>query len=292
MATKKDGKRNKHLTPEDRSTIETGLNMGMTFKGIARKIGKDPTTVSYEVKHHRMIHKNGFSTEEQPCPMLLKAPFVCNNCPVKSSAKCRHTRYLYRSNVAQKEYKELLSTAREGIPLNQVQFYIEDQIITDGLKRGQHIYHIMASHPEVRSSKSTVYRHFHSGYYSASVLDLPRAVKFKPRHKKPSLYVPSRIKAGRTWADFSALLDEKQLSSYVELDTVIGREGGKVIMTIHFTESNFMAGLLLDNKTACEAAAKFSALKDKLRSNGFRISDIMPVMLTDNGGEFSDVFAF
>ena len=35
-----------------------------------------------------------------------------------------------------------------------------DRIISEGLQKGQHIYHIMASSPEITCSKSTVYRHF------------------------------------------------------------------------------------------------------------------------------------
>ena len=42
-------KRYKHLTEEDRQEIQDCLNHGMTFKQIARRIGKDQTTVSKEV---------------------------------------------------------------------------------------------------------------------------------------------------------------------------------------------------------------------------------------------------
>ena len=42
----------KHLTDDSRMKIQNGLNIGCTFKQIARRIGKDPTTVSKEVKKH------------------------------------------------------------------------------------------------------------------------------------------------------------------------------------------------------------------------------------------------
>ena len=45
-------KRCKHLTEEDREEIQAGLNVGMTFKQIARRIQKDQTTVPKEVKKH------------------------------------------------------------------------------------------------------------------------------------------------------------------------------------------------------------------------------------------------
>jgi IS30 family transposase len=76
------------------------------------------------------------------------------------------------------------------------------------------------------------------------------------------------------------------------MDTVIGRIGGKVIMTFHFTQMNFMFGLLLDDKTSAVAAAKVRALKKRLFLGDTRFGDIFPVLLTDNGGEFSNVAAF
>ena len=93
----------------------------------------------------------------------------------------------------------------------------------------------MANSPEITCSKSTVYRHFQKGYYSASVLDLPRAVKFKARKSRKVDYVPAGVKIGRTYDDFLAFIADHHLERHVELDTVIGRIGGKVIMTVHFT---------------------------------------------------------
>ena len=63
-------------------------------------------------------------------------------------------------------------------------------------------------------------------------------------------------------------------------------------MTIHFVNFDFMADILLDNKTAAEAASKIRLLKEKLNANGFSFGELFPVMLTDNGGEFSCVQAF
>ena len=56
-------------------------------------------------------------------------------------------------------------------------------------------------------------------------------------------------------------------------------------MTLHFVSSNFMFGLLLENKTAAEAADKIQSLKLRLREYGFRFGEIILLLLTDNGGE-------
>ena len=65
--------KNKHMTMEDRIEIQECLCKEMTFKAIARRIGKDPTTVSKEVKLHAHDYRNSFSKSDETCPKLLKA---------------------------------------------------------------------------------------------------------------------------------------------------------------------------------------------------------------------------
>lgn len=166
-----------------------------------------------------------------------------------------------------------------------------DAIVSKGIRQGQHLYHILQSN-DLGVSKSTVYRHLHKGYLSVSAMDFPRVVKFKPRRTNKSLYVPKALKRGRSYDDFRAFTQANNLSSWVEMDTVIGRIGGKVILTLDFTFCNFMAAILLDNKSSVEVADKIHALKVSLAASHFRFGDIFPVLLTDNGSEFANIFAF
>lgn len=284
-------KKNKHMTLQDRTEIQECLYKHMTFKAISKLIEKDATTISKEIKLHAISHTNSFVNTDEICPKLLKAPFVCNGCKLKSSPSCRYLRRMYIAKTAQQAYEKTLVESREGIALNKAEFYENDRIITERMKRGQHIFHILHS-SDVTVTKSSVYRYFHRGYLSASIIDLPRAVKFKPRNQKSLVYVPKGVKIGRSYEDFLRFMEENGLSEHQELDTVIGNPGGKVIMTIHFTAANFMFGLLLENKTAAEAASKIALLKQLLSDNGFSFGKIFPVILTDNGGEFSNVSAF
>jgi len=291
-------KKNKHLTNDDRQEIMECLDKGMTFKAIARRIKKDPTTISKEVKKHLTIkdapikraNTDGTPIEGKRCQFLLKAPFVCNPCE-KRRRQCSFQKQLYIAKSAQTEYKTLLREAREGIPLNKEEFWEADTVITAGIKKGQRLYHIMETH-DVGFSKSTAYRNLHRGYLSISKMDLPRMVKFKARKKYKADSVPKSLRVGRTYDDFLAFIDERGIKHWVEMDTVIGRLGGKVIMTFDFTLNNFMFGLLLDDKTADEAALKIKSLKEKLIKNGAKFGDIIPLLLTDNGGEFANVSAF
>lgn len=284
-------KKNKHMTFDDRIEIQECLSKGMTFKAIGERIGKNQTTISREVKIHMEPYTNSFVRTDEVCPKLLKAPFVCNGCEKKSRSSCPYRRQLYTAKKAQAEYDTVLVESRTGIPLNKESFYQTERIISEAVQNGQHIYHIIQSN-NLPISTATVYRHIQKRYYSITPLDLPRAVKFKPRNTKESDYVPKWAREGRTFDDFLAFVEDNRELPLVQLDTVIGSIGGKVIMTIHFVNSDFMIGLLLENKTAAEAANKIQALKAGLKALGFRFGDIAPLLLTDNGGEFSIVSAF
>lgn len=284
-------KKNKHMTLDDRIEIQECLSKGMTFKAIGQRIGKSQTTISREVKVHMEPYTNSFVRTEEVCPKLLKAPFVCNGCEKKSRSSCPYRRQLYTAKKAQAEYDTVLVESRTGIPLNKESFYETERIISEAVQNGQHIYHIIQSN-NLPISTATVYRHIQKRYYSITPMDLPRAVKFKPRNSKESDYVPKWAREGRTFDDFLAFVEDNSDLPLVQLDTVIGRIGGKVIMTIHFVNSDFMIGLLLDNKTAAEAANKIQAVKAELKALGFIFGDIAPLLLTDNGGEFSIVSAF
>lgn len=293
-----NSKRNKHMTVDDRLEIQACLDRGVNFKDIARRIGKDPTTISKEVKKHLEVKPapvkrtslDGTPIERKQCPMLLKAPFVCNPCK-RRHGNCAYQKQLYRATAAHTAYASLLSEAREGIPLNKEAFYEVDATISSGIKKGQHLYHIMQTN-DLGISKSTAYRHLHRGYLSVSKLDFPRVVKFKQRKQRRREYIPKAAKVGRTHDDFLAFTEEHGISSWVEMDTVIGRIGGKVILTLDFTFCNFMLGLLLEDKTSASATERIRSLKQRLNASNVRFGDIFPILLTDNGGEFANIFAF
>lgn len=263
------------------------LAFGSSFKQIGKQIGKDPTTVSYEIKKHTVVTQNPAATV--PCPLLLKPPYVCNGCK-KNTARCGFSKQHYRCTLAHKDYRHTLSEVRSGVTMNSEEFWENDKKIAEGLKKGQHIYQLHKAR-QLTVSLSTIYRHRKQGYLSVSATDFPRVAKFKPRKQKYMEYVPRSAKIGRTFEDFTAFKEENNITSWVEMDTMIGRVGGKVILTLHFTFCNFMIGLLLDNKSSAEVTNKIEDLKIRLKQNEFSFGKIFPLILTDNGGEFSNIDA-
>lgn len=283
--------KNKHLSLEDRNLIQDCLHFGLSFKDIAKKINKDPTTVSKEIKLHSFYSNHSTKKDSNgfpiPCPLLSKPPFVCNSCP-KCSYSCGFQKRKYYASTAHKQYLSTLKSSRSSIALNKQQFYDDDEIISSAIAKGQHLYHIVKTN-NLNASLSSIFRYFNSGFLSASAIDLPRKVKFRKRKCVQQEYVPSKLKLNRTFEDFTNFINNNNISHWVEMDTVIGRVGGKTILTLNFTFCNLIWGILLQNKTASEVSLKIKELKRILDVSGFSFGEIFPIILTDNGGEFSNI---
>ena len=277
--------KHKHLTLSDRNDIQLGLERGETFKAIGQSILKDPTTVSKEVKRNRQVRES--TCHNLPCPLLDKAPFVCNGCP-KRRQNCGYKKIFYLAKQAQKQYEQTLVEAREGTPLNSKTFWDMDKVISEGVKKGQHIYHILKTH-NLDVSSSTVYRHIRKGYLSIAPIDLARAVKFKERRKSKLPSIPKEAKKGRSYEDFQNYLILNQLDSWLEMDTVMGRMGGKILLTFNLSFCNFIFARLLGNKTALEVTKHLYDIKNTLHEADKDFFQLFPVILTDNGGEFARV---
>ena len=111
-------KKHKHLSFEDRCTIEEYLNYGYNFTQIANRLGKDRTTISNEVRKHRFLR--GKLNSHKSCCYESKPPYVCNNCDKKTF--CKKTKYTYNHAVAYNEYKQGLVNSRKQV------FITKDQI--------------------------------------------------------------------------------------------------------------------------------------------------------------------
>ena len=129
--------KNSHLSLDQRIEIQECLGHEMSFKAIARRISKDPTTVSKEVKKHAQLTPTTvIKSKPESCPTLMKPPFVCNGCKRKRT-ECAFDKRFYYAKHANDAYKKMLVDCREGVCLNQASFYEIDKIISDNVKKGQ-----------------------------------------------------------------------------------------------------------------------------------------------------------
>lgn len=61
----------KHLIMDDRIFIEKELDSSKSLRSIAAQLGKDPTTISKEIKKHRTFHEhNRYNEPKTKCALF------------------------------------------------------------------------------------------------------------------------------------------------------------------------------------------------------------------------------
>lgn len=317
---------NKHrLTAEKRYAIQHGLDENKSFTEIGKEIGAAGSTVSREVRNRFIIRRTGglgrpfnacvyrftcvltgicgscsdhkckncsrgcnricSSFQRQDCPKLSRPPYVCNGC--KNRGICTLEKHYYYSIEAQKEYETVWSESHTGISSSEEEIRYLDDLISPLILQGQSLNHILASHAgEITVSKSTLYRMLNEGLFRARNLDLPRRVRFGKRKKSRLMKIDRSCRVGRSFSDFLAFMKQNDYPAVVELDSVEGKKGGKVLLTIHFVQTEFMLAFLRSANTSASVTECFDRIYRILGPDSF--ARIFPVCLADNGSEFSD----
>lgn len=325
----------KHLTTSQRIHIEKGLNDGLSFAAIARKLDKHPSTISKEVKKYRTFQPHEFDPKkparcaffkectmrflcdekdcvnmckscfdvkrmvskctficpeytEPQCPLVQKAPFVCNHC--LKLKRCNKNKAFYIAQNADKSSQALLVSSRIGINQHPADIALLDDLISPLLKKGQSLAHIYAFHGhQIPCSRKTLYNYIEQGVFTARNIDLRRKVRYKckPRKKGTRISLAAKeFRIGRTYEDFQKYILKEPMAQVVEMDTVEGgRENSKqAFLTMLFRNCSFMLIFVLEEKTQERVIEVFDILTQKLGIKVFH--ELFPLILTDNGTEF------
>ncbi len=226
------------------------------------------------------------SYEKYSCPKLDKPPYVCNACPDKG--RCVLEKSYYRAATAQKEYDRIKSESRSGFDISEEELRKLNAVVSPLLRNGQSLHHIALTHPdETMKSERTLYTYINNGLFDARNIDMPRTVRMSPRkgQKKP-LKVDKSCRIGRTYEDYLQFMKESPALPVRELDSVEGMRSGAVLLTIQFVESGLQLAFLRSSNNSQSVIDIFEKLYLELHPDVFL--DIFPVLLADNGSEFSN----
>ena len=274
-----------HLNDGLRAMIRDGLDRGRSTREIAESIGKDRTTVMREIDRH----SSGAGTAAS-CTLLGQPPHVCNGCGRLSA--CRLEKRLYVADKAQREYERTLHESRRGFNLTREELDHMGDLLYEGSQKGQSVHHVMASHAsEFTVCEKTVYALINAGVLRIRRHHLPEApsrpLPLKLRGSKRRQHkVDRQCREGRTLDDFQAFVKASPDVCVVEMDSVAGRAGGKVLLTLNIDSCGLMLAFLRDRNDAKSVAGVFATLEEKLGRGMFR--RIFGAVLTDNGSEFSN----
>lgn len=213
--------KSKHLTLDERYIIQHMLDNSFSFKAIARKLERDCTTISKEVRTRKVSYKMGsyghvfndcsnlsncqrtylcddLTCKKSYCRYCKKCSSFCsdyvkNVCskimkppyvcnPCDSHRLCFLERSFYKALSANTAYKDLLSDSRSGFNFTEEEICRLDTFFSPLIKKGQSIHHICFNNRDViMHSEKTIYNLIDAGLFSIRNIDLPRKVRYRPR---------------------------------------------------------------------------------------------------------------
>jgi len=181
----------------------------------------------------------------------------------------------------------MLVESRVGANITEDELLVLDEIVSPLVMRGQSVHHIVTHNPDqFEVSEKSIYRYVAGGLLKAKNIDMPRVCRIRPRKSKPVEHkVDSGCRIGRSYADFLAFTETSRFP-IVEMDSVIGRIGGKVLLTLMFKSCDLMLAFIRDRNTSQSVIDIFNYMDDTLGRDVF--SRLLPVCLADNGSEFSN----
>ena len=314
----------KQMNEEERKQLDCLLGMGLTPAEAAQRLGRPKSTVVREIikravpclrgyrSNNRVCARYDFCTRtkgyggnpkrlfrctpgcfeacpefvERRCERLETPSHGCNGCDQFRS--CPLKKRIYDASGAQANRESLLHESRRGVHPGDAELAAMDAVLSPGLRKGQSIRHVIAANPEVFAAvkERTVYGYVSGGLFRAKRGDLPEACSRRPRRKKKSVTkTDAKCRVGRTYKEFIEYCRLCGIGECAEIDTVIGRVGGKVLFTI-WLPGGLMLAFLRRRRTSNTATRLFRALRRIAGPELFH--QLFSVILTDNGSEFSD----
>lgn len=316
----------RHLTLEDRIYIENELAKGTSFKDIAAFLCKDPTTISKEIRAHRLsdwYHKGTFYNarnfcvhrynckKTNACGKILVCGIKCTSCPT-----CNQT-----CNDFEKERCSRLDKAPyvcNGCPKKINHCTIAHKYKYDARFADRKYRELLsASRAGINMTKHELHKKdqiisplIEQGQSPYQILvnhpELDMSVRsmytyidkglFSARNidlKRQTKFKPRKCHKTQI-TDRSVFLNRTysdfcslDLKSFVEMDTVkSSRESKKTLLTLFFTEEKLFLAFLLNRCTKGAVKNVFDRLEKRMGTYEF-ISTFENI-LTDRGSEFGD----
>jgi IS30 family transposase len=172
----------KHLTISDRNRIQGGLANKLSFKQIALKLGKSPSTISREIRAHMFVkrkprsyaryfndcvHRKSCTIQylcddlncvKDSCRYCSKCMYICTQYKKEWCEKREKPQYVcngcskiglcdlekrfYESVKAQQQYEQVLKETREGIAISFAEKEFLGNLLRPLLRKGQSPHHI------------------------------------------------------------------------------------------------------------------------------------------------------
>ena len=138
----------KHMTMDQRIMIEKGLDQGSSFRSIALQLEKDPTTISREIKKHRIFQEhNHFNESKNKCALIkdCKKKNICGICAPICKRMCK------LCNHCNSHCDDLIPKSYHCSKLDKAPFFCNSCKKKSGCRLDKAYYKATIAHREYRS---------------------------------------------------------------------------------------------------------------------------------------------
>ena len=237
-----------HLTPTDRESIMNLSVQGYGVRAIARKMGRNPSTISRELARNRAETGRSYSA------------YAAGEQYRKRRVRCRP-----KLKLANAETKErLLAYLDEG--------WSPEQIVGRIKLEGEQGLEV---------SVPTIYRSINRGLLPQRTKDCLRRKGRHYRRKNVILDGRGRIKNAVSIEKRPKTVEGRKRIGHWEGDTVLGNPGTGGIVTLVERRSRYTLAKKIEDKTACVTTEAIVSLFDDVPSR------MLKTLTLDNGKEFA-----
>ena len=256
----KPHQKGKHLSKDDRITIQVMHSIGCSNRAIARELNCSPSTIGYELKRGTVSLYTGNVKRYKAAKGQMTYERHRRECGRKSLFLHRSRFINYVSHCFHKRGWSL--DACVGYALAEG-IFPKDQVV----------------------STKTLYNYVNLGLMDIKNIDLPEKVK---RNTKARRARANKRILGRSIDDRSPRIDTRKDFGHWECDLVLGHKtkDDDVLLTLCERKTRCFFMIKIEDKTSASVMKAF----DKLREfYGSKWNRIFKSITTDNGSEFADL---
>lgn len=313
---------------DERVSIEIGIVSKQTLKNIAAKLGRHTSSISNEIKNHRIFIPGNYYAgndckyvkgcnkrflcgdtdchmfcysctknchdycdeyKTNKCNLPQKPPYVCNGCSNKRY--CTDDKYFYEAKRADSVSQITRKESRKGIRVTDDELNTINSIIKEGIKKGQPLSHIFSVHEmDLPITSRTAYTYIDKCLLETRNVDLRRQASYKHRRKRrdKESFLKQNFRQGRTYTDFEKYMENHSFSKVFEMDTVKGKQGLGKVMLTMMFRRNSV--MLIFLMPDCKAESVIRVFDYLEAGLGLDcFKRLFNICLTDNGSEFKKV---
>lgn len=316
----------KHLSLEDRIYIENELNKGTSFKNIARFLCKDPTTISKEVRAHRLsdwYHKGTFYNaknfcvhryhckRENVCGKIILCGVKCTSCPTCNQTcrdfekeRCnRLDKAPYVCNGCSKKINHCTIAHKYSYNARFANRKYREKLRDSRIG-------INMTKKELHRKDGIISPLIEQGQSPYHILvnhpELNMSVRTLYTYLDKGLFSARNIDLKRKVGFRPRKCHDTQISNravfrnrlysdfcslnlpfHVEMDTVhSSKESKKVLLTLFFTKEKLLLAFLMNRCTEGAVRLVFDRLEKRMGT--FEFNSVFEYILTDRGSEFGN----